>query len=395
MITERAAPNRRAAIRAICIAAFLAAVVVGPGTAHAYTWMIGRGYNGCAMCHADPSGGGLLIDFGRDEAAASLRSDYGREPWPAAPLLGLARPPDWLLVGASFRYMALFMKTDGAPVMNSLILMQADARAGLVAGPWRAAVSLGGIQNDHSPASVVGSFVSREYWAGYALANDKVLLRAGRMNLPFGVRSIEHTLFVRAATRTDLNDTQQTGVAVAARGGGFRGELQGIAGNYQVSPDAFRERGYSGYVEWSPASRYAFGVSSLITHVAEDVYFRVANTRQAHGVLLRVSPLERFVLLGEADYVRQAPSGLAPWNGLATMLQLDVEPWQGVHLIGTGESYDSGQAGTPAAWGAWGGVDWFFWTYVDLRVDYMHRAQAYGAVRVPVDAFMAQLHFFL
>ncbi|HXI57423.1 MAG TPA: hypothetical protein VNO55_15255, partial [Polyangia bacterium] len=375
--------------------AFIAVAVIVPGAANAFPWMIGHGYSGCASCHVDPSGGGLLNEFGRGEAADSLRSHYGSEPSPVQPFFGVFQNPDWLLTGGSIRYMGLFMKTDGAPLMNSLILMQADLRAGVQAGAWRAAGSLGFIQNGNSPAAVVGSLVAREYWVGYAFANDTVLLRAGRINLPFGIRSIEHTLFVRAATRTDLNDTQQHGVALAFRGGGFRGELQGVAGNYQASPDAFRERGYSGYLEWSPDSRYALGASSLITHVAQDPYFRTANTRQAHGVLMRAAPIERVVALAEADYVIQAPTGLSQWNGLATLLQLDVEPWQGLHLIGSGETYASGQPNTPTSWGIWGGVGWFFLSHADLRVDYMHRAQSYGTVRVPVDAVMAQIHLFL
>jgi len=373
----------------------MALVVLSSRRAEAYPWMIRNGYTGCASCHVDPSGGGLLNELGRSEASDSLRSHYGSDPAAVEPLFGLFKNPDWLLTGGSFRVMNLSMKTDGAPFMNTTILMQADLRAGIVAGHWRAAGSLGVIQNGNSPAAVVGNLVAREYWLGYALADDTILVRAGRLNVPFGIRSIEHTLFVRAATRTDLNDTQEHGVAFAYRGHGLRGELEAIAGNYQASPDAFRERGYSGYAEWSPANRVALGVSSLVTHVAEDVYFRAPNTRQAHGLFARAAPVQALVVLAEADYVTQAPTGLARWNGLATMLQLDLEPWQGLHFIGTGETYASGQPGTPISWGAWGGVGWFFASHVDGRVDYMHRAEAYGAVRVPVDAFMVQLHMFL
>ena len=380
---------------AFIVALAASATTLAPRRAHAYAWMIGHGYAGCASCHADPSGGGLLNSFGREEAADSLRSHYGSEPGPVEPNLGLVANPDWLQTGASFRELGLLMKTDGAPFMTSTILMQADARAGIQAGRWRAAGSLGFIQNGNSPAAVVGNLVAREYWAGTTFANDTILLRAGRINLPFGIRSIEHTLFVRVATRTDLNDTQQHGLALAVRGGGFRGELLAIAGNYQESPDAFRERGYSGYLEWSPASRWAVGISSLVTHAAEDVFLRVANTRQAHGVTMRGAPIDRVVLLAEADYVGQAPAGLPRWDGLATMLQVDVEPWQGLHLIGTGETYASGQPGTPTSWSGWGGIGWFFWSRIDVRFDYMHRAAAYGAVRVPIDALMGQLHVFL
>ncbi len=216
-------------------------------------------------------------------------------------------------------------------------------------------------------------------------------------NVPFGIRSIEHTLFVRQATQTDINDTQEHGVALAARGGGFRGELMGIAGNYQESPDAFRQRGYSGYAEWSPASHYAVGVSSLVTYAAKDRLLGAANLRQAHGITLRAAPTEWLVLLGEGDYVGQAVSGQPHWNGLGTMLQADLEPWQGLHVIGTGETYGSGQPGTGTSWSLWGGLAWFFLSHLDVRFDYVHQSLATPPPvgRVPVDAYMIQLHLFL
>jgi hypothetical protein len=357
--------------------------------------MIRHGYNGCASCHLDPSGGGLLNEFGREEAADSLRSHYGSEPPPVQPLFGLFNNPDWLLTGGSFRDMVLLMKTDGAPVQRQNILMQADLRAGIEAGRWRAAASVGLLTNGNSPAAIVGNLVAREFWAGYTFANDTVLVRGGRINVPFGLRIIEHTMFVRQATRTDINDTQQYGVALAARRGQFRGELMGIAGNYQAAQDAVRERGYSGYAEWLPSSHYAFGVSSLVTHAAEDIYLRVPNTRQAHGVTLRLSPVEPLVVMGEADLVIQAPSGAPRWKGAATMLQVDLEPWQGMHAIGAGETYSSGEPGTGTSWSAWGGLAWFFTSHADARFDYVHQSLSFPGMRIPVDAYMIQLHVFL
>jgi hypothetical protein len=397
---RRLLPSRRSGrSRAILLSSTVLALVastLAPRAANAYAWMIAHGFSGCAACHLDPSGGGLLTELGRSEAVDSLRSHYGGgEVAPLSSNLGLVANPDWLLTGASLRVMDLLMKTDGAAASNSVILMQADLRVGVDAGHWRAAGSLGVITNGNSPAAVAGNLVAREYWVGHTFANETVLLRAGRMNLPFGIRSIEHTLFVRTATRTDLNDTQEHGVALGFRGGGFRGELLGIAGNYQSSPDAFRQRGYSAYLEWSPTPRYAVGVSSLVTHVAEDVYFRAANTRQAHGVLLRAAPVDHLALLAEGDFLTQAPAGAKRWNGLATMLQIDGEIWQGLHLLATGETYDSGQPGGSTSWGTWGSLAWFFLSRVDLRLDYMHRAESYGSVRQPVDAYMVQVHVFL
>jgi hypothetical protein len=290
--------------------------------------------------------------------------------------------------------MELFTKIDGASTTDALILMQADARAAIRAGPWRAAASAGGVTSEGSAASLGGSFVSRQHWFGYSFDDDAVLLRAGRIDLPFGIRSVEHTLFVRSATRTDLNDTQQHGVAFAYSGETLRGEVMGIAGNFQVSPDAYRERGYSGYFEWGPHPRAAMGVSSLATHVATDLYLHVANTRQAHGLFGRVAPWRPLVLLLEGDAVLQRPEGGPSRNGYATMLQADIEPWQGLHLVTTGETYRPGGPGVSMSYSGWFGVNWFFAPHADVRIDVMGRHLG-GPIDLNVTAYMGQLHIYL
>jgi hypothetical protein len=384
----------------IVVGGFLA-VTLMPRRAEAYAWMISHGYAGCATCHLDPSGAGLLNEFGREEAADTLRSHYGSDPAPVEPFFGLWKNPDWLLTGGSFRDGLFFMKAGSAPYAQQNILMQADLRLGIDAGRWRAAGSLGVLANGDFPASVVtsngASLVAREYWLGYTFENDAVLVRAGRINVPFGIRSIEHTLFVRQATQTDINDTQEHGLALAARGRGFRGELMAIAGNYQESPDAYRQRGYSAYLEWTPDSHYAFGVSSLVTYAKEDVLLRAANLRQAHGLTLRAAPVEKLVFLGEADYVGEELSGQPHWNGLATMVQADFEPWQGLHFIGTGETYGSGQPGTYTSWSLWGSVAWFFFSHLDIRFDYVHQSLSTPPPegRIPIETYLVQLHLFL
>ena len=224
-----------------------------PSKAHAYAWMIRRDYTGCATCHADPSGGGLLTAYGRAQSDLLLRMRYGQPASEEADASsgfawGLVTPPEWLNVGAAFRGAGLVTKLAGGKPTADFLLMQADARAEVRFGDFRANASIGAVTSEAPADAIAGSLISREHWAGYAFADDTVLLRVGRVNLPFGIRSIEHTLFVRRATRTDLNDAQQHGVALSYSGEVIRAELMGIAGNYQLHPDAFRERGYSGYV---------------------------------------------------------------------------------------------------------------------------------------------------
>jgi hypothetical protein len=366
-------------------------------SAHAYAWMIRHEYSRCASCHTDPSGAGLLTSYGRDQSDQLLRMQYGTpdaEPGKSAGFLwGLIKEPSVLTLGGQFRPMFMALKVGDGSFGSQTILMQADLQAELDLGHFRANASLGLAPTDGSGASLASSFISREHWLGYGLLNDALLLRAGRINLPFGIRSIEHTLFVRRATRTDLNDTQQHGVALAYDGSGIRAEVMAIAGNYQVRPDAYRERGYSLTAEYAALNTLAVGMSSLVTHAARDLYVKTANTRQAHGVFLRYAPWRPLALLGEGDVLVQKTPGAASLMGLATMLQADVEAIQGLHFIVTGETYTPGKQ--PQSYGGWLGCAWFFAPHADLRVDFMQRSEIFGPARVPVTAAMAQAHVFL
>ena len=133
-------------------------------------------------------------------------------------------------------------------------------------------------------------------------------------------------------------------------------------------------------------------MSSLVTHAAQDVFLRVANTRQAHGVFARASPWRQLALLGEADYVIQSLSGAPSQNGLASMVQADYEPWQGVHLIATGETLDV--AGAGISYGGWLSAAWFFAPHLDIRADFVNRSEVVGANRYGVLAYMAQGHLY-
>jgi hypothetical protein len=385
--------------------AVLACLLLISARAEAYTWMIRSGHAACVSCHVDPSGAGLLTGYGREQGADLLRPgffDAGGDDETVERrgrfLAGLISTPDWLLLGGSFRPAILGTDAVSGGASGSsvdVILMQADLRAGVRAGAWRASASAGVITTDASYASIAGQLVSREHWLGYAFDHDTFTLRAGRMNLPYGLRVIEHTLWVREQTRTNINDQQQHGVAFAYNSQRIRAEVMGILGNYQTSPDAFRERGYSGYLELTPLPGYAVGASSLITHAAEDIVLHAANTRQAHGLFLRAAPWAPLVVLAEGDVVINRPGGGPNANGLATMLQLDVEPLQGLHLIGTGETWRPGGGETGTSHGLWGSIDWFFLPHCDLRFDYVRRAMAFGGMTVDGTVYLAQLHIYL
>jgi hypothetical protein len=415
---------RRAAWSKLLLGGLAALVVLlATSSAHAYAWMIRHEYTACAQCHADPSGGSLLTPYGRAQGEILLRTQYTKRGEDEEPgnignfMFGAFDLPEALLLGADARGMQLQSKTTlpdpipNPPKISRFILMQADLVGQLTVDRFRANGSVGYAYDGALGASLTrgqdttGRAVSRVHWVGMDLGADKeFLLRAGRMNLPFGIRQIEHTMFVRTATRTDIDAAQDHGVAISYNGAGLRAELMGIAGNFQIRPDAYRERGYAGYAEYAPYEKLAVGASSLIVHADAGLSEPVAAApvwRHAHGLFGRFTPLKQLVLLAESDLllVSQPPSFANSHRtqfGSANMLQADVEPIQGVHVILAGELYDQELARARPTWEWWAGAQWFFAPHADVRVDAVYTATPISSTQsAGTTSLLAQLHVYL
>ncbi|HWO08391.1 MAG TPA: hypothetical protein VNN80_02895 [Polyangiaceae bacterium] len=370
--------------------------------AHAYSWMIRHGYAECGGCHVDPMGGETLTGMGR-VMAESLLAQHWSEPLPSdrAKLAFGITEPDAVNLGGSFRLLSVSNLTTDRTVV---IPMQADVYGAAFLDRFTIGLSLGvsraSDRYEHaSKARLIGDvegegvlLVSRNHWVGYSLS-DNVMLRAGRMNLPFGIRNPEHTAWVRSETLTDRESDQLDGVAVTYRQGPFRGELMLALGNLQVWDAAFQQRGYSAYGELLLARRLALGASSLVLRAPRELNVdQGAVSHQAHGLTLRYCPWTPIVLLAEANVLKNTHAG---W-GYVAMGTLDVEPLRGVHLAVARELLDRGEADTggPAAGdgtqrdGTWWTLNWFFAPHMDARLDFVQRAQR-------ADMIQAQLHLFL
>lgn len=412
----------------------LLCVVAFTKQASAYPWMIRHDYSGCTTCHADPSGGELLTEYGRAQGDLLLRMRYGQdnvsgaasntsgttsfesfdtfdesekseekappketkketteqapgEPSSTARFLWFLDTPDWLLLGGSYRH-ALHVSTSDVKQFP----MQLDLYGQVAIDRVRFAGTLGGARvpagSPYARSAQITAnqgdewnLISRTHWVGVDLGSKReVTLRAGRLNLPFGLRIPEHTSWVRSITRTDRESSQQHGVAVAYNGKWLRGEAMGIAGNYQISPDKFRERGYSAYAEVAATDNIALGASSLFTVAQEDrTTLEPKVARGAHGGFARVTIVKPVVVLAEGDALYRSRKEL----GYVGFLQVDVEAVQGLHFGGTGEILDQGLDkqkysafpviaspgyGEPR-FGGWLTVDWFFLPHFELRVD--------------------------
>ncbi len=389
------------------------ALMTAASSASAYPWMIRHGYTGCTPCHTDPSGGaGALTEYGRAQSDLLLRMRYGESTDTGEAdsssgfLWGLARMPEALRIGGDFREAYFSNQVESAPIEQKFITMRADLYADIKLGRFRAAGSIGYVPSGDLLASLTttsqDNLVSREHWLGVQLDDDGAwLLRAGRIALPYGIRMIEHNLWVRSLSRTDIDQAQQYGVALSYNDDKVRTEVMGIAGNFEVRPDEFRERGYSGYLEYAPTTTLAFGASSLFTRATRDIIYGVTDYFYANGPFIRYSPVQPLVLLAEFDSVYQSLTWHGHRGGYAGFLQADYEPTQGFHIMATTEVMNGGSEGEPASYDGWLSAVWFFLPHLDLRLDGIYSDLGSPGVggtpasHTGVTTWLAQFHVFL
>lgn len=384
--------------------------------AAAYPWMVKHGYGSCATCHVDPSGSGQLTQYGRAQSDILVkwrtqpRKDDEEVP-KTANFLWFAELPEALNLSGNFRYGSLIRPQAGPNFLwgvFSPLLMAADLYATVNLGPtvWHVTTGLG-VRNAGQaallPSCTPGNgetcsaqWIMREVWGGVKLADDAVMVRAGRLNLPFGLRNNEHPSFIRAYTRTDVNIQQQYGVSISYNSENLRGEVMGIAGNFNIAPDVYRERGYSAFAEYAFSHNVYVGASSLITHAGADILTTQATTRHAHGLFGRFAPTETLALLTEVDFLAwQTPTKLDRM-GFAAFLQGDLTVTPGLHVMLTGEAAHDGTATQGANYAGWLSASWYFFAHCELRVDNIFRRR--GVLGGPGQfeyQLLLQLHAYL
>ncbi len=388
------------------------------GLASAYPWMVRHNYASCAVCHVDPSGAGQLTPYGRAQSDVLLR--WRPVPPPKGTEIELSSTsnflwfiemPEWLNLSGNIRGGAyvpvgggkvrpLYMATDLYAAVNfDRFVAHVSVGPGYVGTKAKEGLLLPRC-TDAESCKIIG-LITREYWAGFRFADDTVLIRGGRMNLPFGLRNNEHTSWVREATGTDINVAQQVGLAVSYNSDKLRGELMGIVGNFQIRPDAYRERGYSAFGEYTLIERLYLGLSSKVTVAAADIgggiaEERVPITRHAHGLFARWSPIDALAFMAEADLTVKQRQNFTDNVGFAAWFQTDLEFVQGAHLMATFEAKHEGIGEMGPSLGGWLSAAWYVAPHLELRLDGLYRKISSTSGQPSAEtAVLVQLHAFL
>ena len=239
----------------------------------------------CAVCHENPTGGGLRTAFGNTYAQTQIAQhaiDFGEGgPWTGA----INR---FLSVGADLRADATLTKIPGGEAQSEFDLQEMRVYLQFNAIPNRLA-----LYADQRFAP--GTSSNLEAYAKLWFADRRGYVKAGQMYLPFGLRLEDDGAFVRQVTGLNMT-TSDKGVEVGWDSAYWSGQLaltNGTAG----APEQDDGKQWSAKLE-HVRSRWRAGVSGSFNDSA-------IGDRRAIGAFagLRTGPV---AWLGEVDRISDA-----------------------------------------------------------------------------------------
>jgi len=175
----------------LSLVVLLGVLVLASGRADAYPqFQLSTGADRCSACHFSPAGGGLINDYGRDEAGSISRGGDGRF------LHGAWTPPSWLQLGVDTRgALGVKYRKEEREVLAFPMQLDVYVRAGGERISFNLTAGLRGGARDPRPP-LVERLASREHYLMYQRESGSYV-RVGRFFPIHGIRSQDHTAYVR------------------------------------------------------------------------------------------------------------------------------------------------------------------------------------------------------
>lgn len=268
---------------AAAAAAALALAALAPDAAAYPQWQLSTGNARCNLCHIAPAGGGLLNQYGRGEAADTISQFRGGSPdW----MYGVYQEPDWMKLGVDLRG-AVLVKDWGENQDPSthVFPMQGDTYSYFRWKDFSFYSVLGPRAQVREPRrSFTERFGSREYWFMWRPKTTGWYARAGRFFAPYGVRTQDHTAYVRRYL--GFNSWEET---YNLSGGHVTDDVEWHATAFTRVPDPVqgsgpRHTGAAGYYErrLGDEQNLAVGVQGKAGLGADDRQYWLGGTGKYH-----------------------------------------------------------------------------------------------------------------
>jgi len=360
---------------------FLIALATFPRTARAFPELIRHGYVNCNNCHASPSGGGAINDYGRTFSGEGLSTWWvkGEESFLHGAVARSAIPK-WLSLGGDIRSLQLWKEDQTSQTARS-IFMQGDLEAAVKVGRFTFDLALGRFQRAAEEPRVK----SRRFFLMYNFT-DEISLRAGRFTPVYGINFSDHIIATRAPLGLDQgNET-------------YNVEANWLTDTWNVVVTAIK-----GPVE-NPEASQESAVAAQIGYAFHDTYKIGVNgwsgrsdsqERKMAGMYALFGFTPELYYLGEFDlkWTTTLASG-SENKGFYNYNRFGYEIYRGIHLLGTVEYWQSNMQEGNSANDRYGlGAQWFPRPHFDIQAIWA-KARAKAAGDSFVDYAWAMLHYY-
>jgi len=308
-----------------CVVALLGVT----GRADAYPqFQLSMGPDRCSACHFSPAGGGLLNDYGRDEAGSTIsRGGDGRF------LHGAWTPPSWLQLGVDTRgALGVKYRKEEREVLAFPMQLDVYVRAGGERISFNLTAGLRGGARSPRPA-LVERLASREHYLMYQRESGSYV-RAGRFFPIHGIRSQDHTAYVRRYLGFHTLE-EPYGVAAGIMETSWEAHLSAFVPRpVDLLGSGIKAKGITAYYE----RRFLDDTAAFALQT--KLGFSSTDTRLSAGVVgKRWMPGAEVMLLAELDVVRQSFADsagplryqLAAYAGASKMVARGVMVGAAVH----------------------------------------------------------------
>lgn len=361
----------------------IAALGLVASRADAYPqFQLSSGADTCKQCHFSPAGGGLLNEYGRDEAGSTLSWKEGDGGF----LHGAWTPPASFQIGGDLRGVAGYRVDDDPESLIFPMQMELYLRPSI--GPVSLYVNAG-----IRPNATEGPFPgSREHYLMYEDEGGAWYARAGRFYPIYGLRAQDHTSYVRRRLDMYLYD-EPYGVGFGRYGASS--ELHVSAFARSPSPELGTSNDFGAAVYWE---RRGEDATSAYAAQARASFSDLDRRAWVGGIYKRWMEGAQVLVLAEGDLGVQAFDDAPEADPRLQALGSLGVTWfatQGLLVGGVIQAYDEDLRLRASGRHAFDvNVQWFPMPHLELHL--LTRVEAVGSdVGDPVLLVLPQLHYYL
>ena len=242
-------------------------LVLGSGRADAYPQFQMSRDTTCSGCHISPAGGGLLSENGMNTAEEI--SAFGTNP---EFLNGAFDLPEWLAIGGDIRGMGGYLQAPQRYLWS--FPMQGDLYVHATKGKFSGQLTVG--MRPYQEGNEALTYVSpREHyvqWQQEEGAREGLFVRVGHLMPIFGLRFVEHPLYVRRYGGTPMF-SETYGATVSIVQSKFEAHASGFIKDPLVDP-VRQSNGGALYAELRVSDKTLIGAGGMAEKSSFDHRFR-------------------------------------------------------------------------------------------------------------------------